>query len=104
MNRRGLYWQKGIINFLQRGSDGVEIVKFTPKEIDEAIEGLDGLQQIIVPILRKSNVDGMAEQDIQQFKRHIMMAKHALIAMGQFIEQTEYAITQGGSVRLYMGK
>ena len=74
------------IGSLRRGSDGVEIVRFTPKEIDEAIEGLDGLQQIIVPILRKSNVDGMAEQDIQQFKRHIMMAKHALIVMGQFIE------------------
>jgi hypothetical protein len=64
----------------------VEIVKFTPKEIDEAIECLDGLQQIIVSVLRKSNVDGMAEQNIQLFKRYIMMAKHALIAMGQFIE------------------
>ena len=64
----------------------VEVVRFTPEEIDEAIEGLDGLQQIIVPILRKSNVDGMAEQDIQQFKKHIMMAKHALIAMGKFLE------------------
>jgi hypothetical protein len=85
MNHKGLYWQKGIINFLQRGSDGVEIVKYTPKEIDEAIEGLDGLQQIIVPILRKS-FNGMADHGIQQFKRHIMMAKHALIAMGQFME------------------
>lgn len=64
----------------------MEIVKFTPKEIDEAIEGLDGLQEIIVPMLRKANFEGMAEQDIQQFKKHIMMAKHALIAMGKFLE------------------
>lgn len=64
----------------------MEIVKFTPKEIDEAIEGLDGLQKIIVPMLRKANFEGMAEQDIQQFKKHIMMAKHSLIAMGKFLE------------------
>ncbi len=64
----------------------MEVVKFTPKEIDEAIEGLDGLQEIIVPMLRKANFEGMAEQDIQQFKKHITMAKHALIAMASFIE------------------
>jgi len=70
----------------KEGVNEVEVVRFTPEEIDEAIEGLDGLQEIIVPILRKANVEGMAEQDIRQFKRHIMMAKHALIAMGKFLE------------------
>lgn len=64
----------------------MEVTKFTAKEIDEAIEGLDGLQNIIVPFLRNANYEGMGEQDIQQFKKHIKMAKHALIAMGQFIE------------------
>ena len=64
----------------------MEVVKFTPQEIDEAIEGLDGLQEVIIPLLRKANYQGMAEQDIRQFKRHIMMAKHALIAMGKFLE------------------
>ena len=49
----------------------MEVVRFTPEEIDEAIEGMDGLQEIIVPLLRKINLEGMAEQDIQQFKKHI---------------------------------
>jgi len=66
--------------------DKMEIVEFTKMEIDEAIEGLGGLQEIIVPILRKFNFSGMAEQDIQQFKKHIVMAKHALVAMGNFLE------------------
>ena len=64
----------------------IEISKFTPNEIDEAIDGLDDLQDIIVPMLRKANFEGMAEEDVQQFKRHIMLAKHALIAMGDFLE------------------
>jgi len=42
----------------------MEVVRFTPEEIDEAIEGMDGLQEIIVPLLRKINLEGMAEQDI----------------------------------------
>lgn len=64
----------------------MEIVKFTAKEIDEALEGLSGLQEIIVPMLKKLNHEGMAEQDIQQFKKHIKMAKHALVAMAAYIE------------------
>ena len=64
----------------------MEVVRFTPEEIDEAIEGMDGLQEIIVPLLRKINLEGMAEKDIQELKKHIMMAKHALIAMGKFLE------------------
>lgn len=63
--------------------NAIEVCKFTSDEIDEAIEGLDGLQRIIVPLLKKQSPD-MAEKDIQQFKRHIMMAKHALITMGTF--------------------
>lgn len=64
----------------------IELCKFKPEEIDEAIEGMDGLQKIIVPVLRQQNYEGMAEQDIMQFQRHIMLAKHALIAMGDFLE------------------
>jgi len=69
-----------------KGEVNMEVVKFTPQEINEAIEGLGALQEIIVPILKKNNFDDMADQDIQQFKKHIMMAKHALIAMAQFLE------------------
>ena len=64
----------------------LEICEFKPEEIDDAISGMDGLQQIIVPMLRKANYQGMAEQDIQQFLRHITLAKHALVAMGNFLE------------------
>ena len=64
----------------------MEVVRFTPEEIDEAIEGMDGLQEIIVPLLRKINLEGMAEKDIQELKKHIMMAKHALITMGEYME------------------
>ena len=64
----------------------LEIGKFTPGEIDAAIEGLDGLQGIIVPILQQENYENMADKDIQEFKRHIMLAKHALIAMGDYLE------------------
>lgn len=64
----------------------IEIAEFRPEEIDEAIEGLDGLQGIIAPFLRSVNKDGMAEQDVQQFVRHLTLAKHALIAMGDFLE------------------
>lgn len=64
----------------------IEICKFKPTEIDEAIDGLDGLQKIIVPFLRRENHENMGEQDVQQFQRHIMLAKHALIAMGNLLE------------------
>lgn len=64
----------------------IEIAEFRPEEIDEAIEGLDGLQGIIAPFLRSVNKDGMGEQDVQQFVRHLTLAKHALIAMGDFLE------------------
>lgn len=64
----------------------IEIVKFRPEEIDEAIEGLDGLRDIIAPVLRRINGNGMGEQDAQQFIRQLTLAKHALIAMGGFLE------------------
>ena len=63
-----------------------EIVKFRPEEIDEAIEGLDGLRDIIAPLLRRINGDGMGEQDAQQFIRQLTLAEHALITMGGFLE------------------
>lgn len=64
----------------------LEIAAFKPEDIDQAIEGLDGLQAIIVPVLRQINHEGVGEQDIQDFLRHITLAKHALIAMGDFLE------------------
>jgi hypothetical protein len=67
--------------------DGMlETCEFKPEEIDDAIAGLDGLQNIIVPMLRNANYEGIAEQDILQFQRHIMLAKHALIMMGDALE------------------
>lgn len=73
-----------------------EIVKFRPEEIDEAIEGLDGLRDIIAPVLRHINGDGMGEQDAQQFIRQLTLAKHALIAMGGFLE-AEMKMVQASS-------
>lgn len=65
----------------------LEICQFRPEEIDEAIEGMDGLQQILEPVLRRSVINGNGtEQDVRQFQRHVMLAKHALIAMGDFLE------------------
>ena len=63
----------------------IEICEFKPEEIGEAIEGLDGLQKIIVPLIMRSS--SMPEQDAQQFVRHIMLAKHALVAMGAYLEK-----------------
>ena len=74
----------------------LELCEFKPEEIDEAIEGLDGLQEIIVPILRRENYQGMSDQAIQQFQRHIMLAKHALIAMGDFLESKMQQAGEGG--------
>ena len=51
--------------------DKTEILVFSNSEIDEAIDGLDGLQEIMVPLLRKVNHEGMGEQDAQQLKRHM---------------------------------
>lgn len=73
-----------------------EVVKFRPEEINEAIEGLDGLRDIIAPVLRRINGDGMGEQDAQQFIRQLTMAKHALIAMGGFLE-AEMKMVQASS-------
>lgn len=64
----------------------IEIAEFKPEDINEAIEGLDGLRDLIAPVLRSANKDGMGEQDVQQFVRHLTLAKHALIAMGDSME------------------
>ena len=65
----------------------LEICQFHPEEIGEAIEGMDGLQEILMPVLRNAVGNGNGtEQDIQQFQRHVMLAKHALIAMAGFLE------------------
>lgn len=48
---------------------------------------MDGLRDIIAPVLRRINGDGMGEQDVQQFVRCLTLAKHALIAMGSFLER-----------------
>lgn len=66
----------------------LEICQFRPEEIGEAIEGMDGLQQVVVPVLRRAMMNGRGtEEDVQQFLRHIMLAKHALIAMGDFLQK-----------------
>ena len=66
----------------------LEICQFRPEEVGEAIDGMDGLQEILVPVLRKAVGNGNGtEQDIQQFQRHVMLAKHALAAMGALLEE-----------------
>lgn len=65
----------------------MEICKFKPHEIDEAIEGMDGLRNRIAPILENINYEGMGKQDVEQLTRHLTLAKHALITMGDFLEK-----------------
>ena len=64
----------------------IEIAEFRPEEINEAITSMDGLRNMIAPVLRSINKDGMGEQDVQQFVRHLTLAKHALIATGNLLE------------------
>lgn len=65
----------------------IELAKFRPEEINEAIEGMDELRDILAPLLRHINWDDMGEQDAQQCIRQLTLAKHALIAMGDFLEE-----------------
>ena len=65
----------------------LEITQFQPEEIDEAIEAMDVLRDIMGPFLRSVNYDGMGEEDVQQMVRHLTLAKHALILMGDFMER-----------------
>ena len=65
----------------------IEICKFTAEEIDEALEGLDGLQKIIAPLLKKIDYEGKGDEDAVQFRQCIKIAKHALIAMADFLEK-----------------
>ena len=69
-----------------KDTEMLEICRFSPEEINETIERLDGLQGLIVPLLRAENHQGRGKQDAKQFKRDIMLAKHALIAMGDMLE------------------
>ena len=65
----------------------IEITEFKTEEIDDTIEALDTLQGILVPFFKKMNFEGLGEQDAQDFVRSITLAKHALIAMGDFLEK-----------------
>jgi hypothetical protein len=58
-----------------------EICAFSPEAIEEAIDGLDGLQSIIIPFLLDQNHEGLGESDAEECKKHLMMGKHALILM-----------------------
>ncbi len=63
----------------------IEICEFHPEEIDEVIESLNELQHLIVPLLREKSSEGQGEEDARQFQRHIMLAKHAVVMMGDFL-------------------
>ena len=65
----------------------IEIAEFKPEEIDDTIEALDTLQGILVPFFKKMNFEGLGEQDAPDFVRSITLAKHALIAMVNFLEK-----------------
>ncbi len=64
-----------------------EIAEFERDDIDDAIGGLDALQDILVPFFKVQNFEGLGEEDAQMFVRHVTLAKHALILMGCFVEQ-----------------
>ena len=48
---------------------------------------MDVLRDIMGPFLRSVNADGMGEEDVRQMVRHLTLAKHALILMGDYIEK-----------------
>ena len=49
----------------------IEICQFQPDEIDEAIKGMDGLQEILVPILRDAAaLIQMQEMRINELRGH----------------------------------
>ena len=73
----------------------IEICAFEPDEIGEAIAGLNGLQDIIVPILKDINYESKSENDALRFQRHIMMGKHALGLMStQMITEDNGPLTE----------
>ena len=41
----------------------IEVTRFTPEEIDEAVDALDVMQKIMTPWFIKQNFEGMGEQD-----------------------------------------
>lgn len=47
-------------------------------EIEKAIEGLKGLQKLLVPFFKKVNFEGQGESDAIEFKEHLRMAIEAL--------------------------
>jgi hypothetical protein len=66
--------------------DKIEVCKFTPEEIEEAVEGLSGLQELIVPWLKSQNYECMGEQDAKDCEKHLMMGKHALALLLEALE------------------
>lgn len=66
----------------------IEICQFTPEDIGDAIAGLDGLRDILVPVLDRAMDGGHgSREDVQQFIRHLTLAKHALAAMADILER-----------------
>lgn len=62
------------------------ICKFNREEIDEAMDGLNGMRELIVPFFRVANLEGVGEQDAKEFTRHIEIALCALAVMGTILD------------------
>lgn len=65
------------------GESKIEICTFSDDEIEDAVEGLEGLQHLIVPWFKEQNFEDMGEQDAEDCKKHLMMGKTALILMAE---------------------
>lgn len=65
----------------------IEICKFTPEEIEEAVCGLDGLSRILPKQFMRLNVDGQGKEDAEQVRKHLNMGKHALLLLADAMEK-----------------
>ena len=79
----------------------IEIAQFKPEEIDDAITAMDTFQDTLVPFFKKVNFEGLGEKDAQDFVRAVTLSKHALIAMGDFLEKKMKGgkMTNGDKIR-----
>lgn len=56
----------------------VTVGGYALEDIERAVQGMTGLEQIIVPLLLEINHEGMGQEDVEEFKLHLQIARDAL--------------------------
>lgn len=56
----------------------VTIGGYALEDIERAAQGMTGLEQIIVPILLEINHEGLGQEDAEEFRLHLQIARDAL--------------------------